>query len=534
MLEFLRFLPAGTAAMLLELPNLEATITLLDALQTRPVPGVVEIVPAARTLLIRFDAFETDRSALIDAISKIDLSVRSIRQGKLFEIPVVYDGEDLNEVGDLLGWSVDNLIDRHTAATYTVAFTGFAPGFAYMACDDPAFDVPRRKSPRARIPAGAVALGGKFGGIYPSEGPGGWQLLGRTPLKMWDVGRSPAALLAPGDRVQFRNVTSEAAVLSPKEIFGVETVTRKLSAEGLLITRADRPALYQDRGRLKQARQGVSESGALDRKSFIEANLCVGNPRGATVVEIAYGGFALKTDRPVTLALCGATTPATIRTNSGKSVYAPIGQPFALDAGDEVTLEFPPEGTRTYLAIRGGFKVENVLNSAASDTLAKVGPPPISVGDVLVPALEVVSAVDPYLMKSNRLPTADEVVSLDIVLGPRTDWFAAAGVSTLTTQQWQVTQDSSRVGVRLAGEKPIQRSDSAELPSEGTPLGAIQVPHDGQPILFLADHPLTGGYPVIGVVADHHLDLAGQVPIGAKIRFNVIAAFDPSTTETER
>jgi len=178
----LRFLPAGDGALLVELDDLEATLTLLDALQVDRPQGVLELVPAARTLLVRFDALVTERLALVDAILRIDLSVRSTRQGDMFDIPVVYDGEDLLDVAELLGWSVDELIKRHTGATYTVAFTGFAPGFAYMTCDDPAFDVPRRKSPRVRIPASSVALGGKFGGIYPADSPGGWQLLGRTPL----------------------------------------------------------------------------------------------------------------------------------------------------------------------------------------------------------------------------------------------------------------------------------------------------------------------------------------------------------------
>jgi allophanate hydrolase subunit 2 len=118
-------------------------------------------------------------------------------------------------------------------------------------------------------------------------------------------------------------------------------------------------------------------------------------------------------------------------------------------------------------------------------------------------------------------------VTLDIVLGPRTNWFTERGVATFISQEWDVTPQSSRVGMRLDGKVAIERSDNAELPSEGTALGAIQVPHSGQPVLFLADHPLTGGYPVIGVVASHHLDLAGQIPIGARIRFNPISAFEP-------
>jgi biotin-dependent carboxylase-like uncharacterized protein len=181
----------------------------------------------------------------------------------------------------------------------------------------------------------------------------------------------------------------------------------------------------------------------------------------------------------------------------------------------------------SYLALRGGFEVPPVLGSAATDTLAKVGPAPIAAGDILVPAERRSLAVMPADAKQRRLPRAGEVVMLDIVLGPRTDWFTEHGVATLTSQEWDVTPQSSRVGMRLDGKVAIERSDNAELPSEGTALGAIQVPHSGQPVLFLADHPLTGGYPVIGVVASHHLDLAGQIPIGARIRFNSISAFEP-------
>jgi biotin-dependent carboxylase-like uncharacterized protein len=220
-----------------------------------------------------------------------------------------------------------------------------------------------------------------------------------------------------------------------------------------------------------------------------------------------------------------------IRTADGRSVTAPLAKPFALDAGDELSLGVPSEGVRSYLALRGGFAVQPVLGSASTDTLAKLGPAPVQAGDVLAPASRLAAAVDPDRPPSTRLPRAGEVVKLDITLGPRADWFTDRGVETLMAQEWLVTAESSRVGMRLAGEKPLERRSDAELPSEGTPVGAIQVPHSGQPVLFLADHPLTGGYPVIAVVARHHLDRAGQTPIGARIRFNLLAGFDPGKVE---
>ena len=532
MTERLRFLPAGNDAFLVELADLDTTLTLLDALIADRPHGVSELVPAARTLMVSFDPQLTTRRRLMESICAIDLSVRSSRQGDTHEIPVVYDGEDLTDVAQMLGQTVEEVVRRHSQATYTVAFTGFAPGFAYMTCDDPTLDVPRRKSPRVRIPAGSVALGGKFSGIYPSDSPGGWQLLGRTPLKMWDTARNPAALLAPGDRVRFRPVP-EAAVASVDDARDQRPLTSPIAA-AIEVTRADRPALFQDFGRFGRASQGVSGSGALDRRSLVEANLCVGNTRDTPALEITLGGFALKVARPVTVAVTGAPCPLSIRTVDGRTVQARPGRPFALDAGDELTLDYPSEGMRSYLALRGGFDVDRVLGSASTDTLAKVGPAPIVAGTVLSPADMPVGAVDPFQTEIEPLPRTGETVALDILLGPRTDWFTETGLATLTGQEWAVTAESSRVGVRLSGSEPIERRDDAELLSEGTVRGAIQVPHSGQPVLFLSDHPLTGGYPVIGVVARHHLELAGQIPIGAKIRFNAVASFDPLFRETDR
>jgi KipI family sensor histidine kinase inhibitor len=531
MVDILRFLPVGTDAFLVELADLENTLALHDGLLIARLEGITQLVPAARTVLVRFDPLIAERARLVDQVARLDLSDRHQRHGETFDIPVVYDGEDLGDVAVFLGWSIEEVIRRHTEATYTVAFTGFAPGFAYMTCDDPGFDVPRRKSPRVRIPAGSVAIAGKFSGIYPSDSPGGWQLLGTTTLRMWDAARARAALLAPGDRVRFRQMGkgADAPIAAATEL----QPSAGQTSRGLQVTRADRPALYQDLGRLGSADQGVSESGALDRAAFREANLCVGNAPDAAAVEITFGGFGVCADYAVTLAVTGAPCPLAIRTADGRDATAPFGRPFALDAGDTLTFDVPQQGMRSYLALRGGFSTASVIGSASYDTLARIGPAPILLHDVLVPANRPAAAVDPDRPAPKRLPRAGEKITLDVVLGPRSDWFTSKSIATLAAQDWQVTAESSRIGMRLAGTAPLERRDSAELPSEGTVSGAIQVPHSGQPVLFLADHPLTGGYPVIGVVARHHLDLAGQIPIGARIRFRPIS-LDPCVWESGR
>ncbi|MDP9044089.1 MAG: biotin-dependent carboxyltransferase family protein, partial [Pseudomonadota bacterium] len=282
---------------------------------------------------------------------------------------------------------------------------------------------------------------------------------------------------------------------------------------------------FQDEGRLGQAGQGVSAAGAMDRAAMRAANRLVGNPSDAACIEIAYGGFQWRCRGEVVVAVTGAAGPIERVTAAGRLASVTRYEAVGLSDGDRLTLGEPTAGIRSYLAVRGGFAVTPVLGSCSTDTLAQVGPPPISGGDVLwVRPLSrgVVGAAETC---PDTLPTTREPVMLDVVLGPRTDWFTPEAIERFTSQNWSVTPQSNRVGLRLEGAVPLARAVRTELPSEATALGAIQVPPSGQPVLFLADHPLTGGYPVIGAVATHHLDRAGQIPIGAQVRFNPIRPF---------
>jgi allophanate hydrolase subunit 2 len=183
----------------------------------------------------------------------------------------------------------------------------------------------------------------------------------------------------------------------------------------------------------------------------------------------------------------------------------------------------PARGVCSYLAVRGSFAVEPVLGSASRDVLAGIGPEPLRAGDVLaVGAGRPPSAVALDAGPVPALPATADVVVLDVVLGPRADWCAPGAVDVLTGQDWTVTPQSNRVGLRLHGPSRVERSRLDELPSEATVAGALQVPPSGQPVLFMADHPVTGGYPVIACVAAHHLDLAAQVPVGGRLRFRVV------------
>ncbi len=199
----MRVLPCGSTALLVELDDLHAVLALYAALADRPPAGVVDVVPAARTVLLVTDPARTTLAAVAEAVRATTPRPDAGAAGDVVELPVHYDGEDLPELAGLLDMTPDELVRRHTGAEWTVAFCGFAPGFGYLTQDGGSWDVPRRSTPRTRVPPGSVALAGEFSGVYPRESPGGWQLLGRTDVAVFDLGRDPAALLRPGVRVRF-------------------------------------------------------------------------------------------------------------------------------------------------------------------------------------------------------------------------------------------------------------------------------------------------------------------------------------------
>lgn len=203
----MNILPCGDHGVLVELDDLDSVLALHHELSAAPLPGTVDLVPAARTLLITIDPAVTSPVAAMRAVSQVVPRPYHRLHGGTVDIPVVYDGEDLDEVGRLTGLGCRGVVEAHTGQTWTVAFTGFAPGFGYLAGERDVLHVPRRSSPRVRVDAGAVGLAGEFSGVYPRQSPGGWQLIGRTTARLWDPDRSPPALLQPGVNVRFVEAT---------------------------------------------------------------------------------------------------------------------------------------------------------------------------------------------------------------------------------------------------------------------------------------------------------------------------------------
>ncbi len=555
----MRIRAAGDAALLVEAAG--AAGALAAALRAERIPGVLDAIAGAHTVLVLTEPGSWDLDELASRVSAVpDAGVDPAGQAAA-EIPVRYDGPDLAEVARLTGLVPGEVIARHAAREYTVGWLGFSPGFGYLTGLDPALQVPRLAAPRLRVPAGSVAIAGELAAVYPSESPGGWRLLGRTTTALWDAGRDPPALLAPGMRVRFRPVSELPPVPSgahvrsgvpgraetqrpgldgPPEARGTRGRAGSGDPDGSASPAAPDPsgsskaaavievirpgplATVQDLGRPALGHLGVPRSGAADVASLRRANQLAGNPPDAAGLEITLGRAVLRFRWAAVAAVTGAAAPVTLATGPDQAA-APVefGAPFRVPAGALLRIGTPAAGLRTYLAVRGGIDVPAVLGSRSADLLSRLGPAPLRAGDLLpVGAAGQAGPAPPG--SPDRGPGMTAPVQLRVLPGPRDDWFAAGAIGILCGAGYVVTPASDRVGLRLDGPALPRASDGAgELASEGMVTGALQVPPDGKPILLLADHPVTGGYPVIAVVRSADIGLAAQLRPGQPVRFTL-------------
>lgn len=520
---------AGTRAFLIECASLEQVMRWHTHLSAHPYPGQVDVLAAAETVLLAFSTPAAARKAANDVVTA-RLDDADAAMGKTVEIDVVYDGEDLADVGELTGLGERGVIEAHTGAEWTAAFGGFAPGFAYLVAPGDPLEVPRRDSPRTAVPAGSVALAGRFSAVYPQRSPGGWQLIGHTNAPLWDVNRDEPALIRPGDTVRYRAVRELVEVRTETSASAASTATEKLS-HALVVDDPGMQSLLQDAGRPGLGDLGVVASGAADQSSAAQANRLVGNSPTAAVVETMLGGLVVTASGHHVLALTGAPTPAQINGPHGKRAAA-ANVPFALYHGEQLSLDAPTVGLRSYLAVRGGLATPKVLGSRSTDVMSGIGPEPLSAGDELpVPPVAPGHAVGQPEAPALELPEKGGATVLRVTAGPRDDWFTPESLENLTTREWAVSSQSNRVGVRFEppeNQSVLKRSREGELASEGVVMGSLQVPHSGVPVLFLADHPVTGGYPVIGVVVPEDLPLAAQLPPGSAVRFTLLDSPRPA------
>ena len=533
MTDYPRVRPVGDAAVTVELgdaidPALNAAVRALDrALAERPLAGVLEAVPNYRSLLVCYDPRRAAFADLAPALlERARIESEPLPPGPLHTVPTVYGGEhgpDLQEVAKTCGLSEGEVVRLHTSQELTAFMLGFMPGFPYLGLSPEALAVPRRPTPRVRVPEGSVALAGRQAGIYPAASPGGWQLIGRTATRLFDPTAEPPALIQPGDRVRFVRTDALAAerpaILVPRE--AGDPVVEVLSP-GLLTS-------VQAAPRVGHRRLGVSGAGPLDAGAHAAANRAVGNAPDTAALEVTLAGPSLRFLRSVRVAIAGADLGAVLERTDLGAWEVPRGQAFLARPDSVLRFEGRRSGCRAYVAFAGGIDVPVVLGSRSTDLVGAFGGHggrALRARDLLVAGSDQgrPSQDDAPGAEAAARPRAEEegIPTLRVVLGPQDDHFPESAKRLFFGTAWAVTATSDRVGCRLGGPG-LETVGAAEIVSDGMVPGCIQVPPDGQPIVMLADGPTTGGYPKIATVITADLArLAQLVPGQGRVRLEAV------------
>jgi KipI family sensor histidine kinase inhibitor len=521
-----RFLPILPSALLMTVgEHIDAELTRRTAQFRRWIEmalagETLDIIPSYTTVLIIYDPDVTSEGQLtvrlLEGWERLDLLVEEV-DVTIITIPVVYGdefGEDLNDVARHTGLSAGDVIARHLEPTYTVGALGFAPGFTYLVGLSPDLETPRRARPRLRVPSGSIGIGGAQTGIYALPTSGGWNLIGRTPQRLFDPLPDEPVGLRMGDQVRFRQIDrSEWQEPEP-----VGTPPRTDPKDGVIeVLSPGFQTTVQGPGRLGHGNLGFAPNGPADRASFAAANRAVGNPVGTPALEMTLVGPHLRFHRRLAIVVAGADLGARLN-----GLPLPMGRAQEVLPDDEISFQAPAGGTngmRAYFAVAGGIDVPLVMGSASTDLTAGIGGHEgraLIAGDCLsVGARDNVTVGRPsprFHVDGNRL---------GVVPGPQRDSFSDDTWDRFISEPFTVTSEANRVGIRLDGPR-LDPLNGADIVSEGIVIGSIQVTGEGQAIVMLPGHATIGGYTKIATVIEEDWDRLGQLAPGMTVRFREV------------
>lgn len=490
-------------------PLANARVHALAASLLADVPaGVTDLLPGYASLYVEYDAWRVSEGRVrrwVERHAENELS----HSGSDVEIPVAYGGEDLPNVAERSGLTSAQVIERHSAEQYRVYAMGFSPGFPFMGEVPAEIRVPRHPSPRKRVPAHSVAIAGPQTGIYPLASPGGWQLVGRALVRVYDPHREEPFLLRPGDRVRF----NPAEGIPPDEPAPVALLPAEPKLPLLLVREPGLLDLVVDRGRFLVGRFGLSRGGPLDPRSAALANALLGNVAAAPLLEMNLRGPVLEVVAPGVLAYAGWGLSPLL---NGQEVD-PF-RSFTVSRGD--VLSFADArfgrgrervGCRGYLALAGGIAANSFSGSSSTDLRGMIGSR-LAAGDLLAVAARS-SARPGFSFRPHRRP--EDPVVLRLLPGPQESKEAAEALTAGPSRGRFRVASADRLGVRFDGDLV----PGGEILSEAVPLGAIQVPPGGSPILLLNDRGTLGGYVKPALLHPGDLHKAGQLAAGSRVRF---------------
>jgi KipI family sensor histidine kinase inhibitor len=549
-----RFEPYGEGALLVLLGegidegNYRRLASFAERLRAAPPEGFQELVPAYNSCLVVFDPLAARPADMAAALRGLAAGLgpgAANGPAKVVELPVAYGGEfgpDLAEAAAGAGLSERDYIALHAGKDYLIYMLGFSPGFPYLGGLDTRLARPRLKSPRAKVPAGSVGIADGQTGVYPLDSPGGWNVIGRTPLALFDPGRERPALLEAGSYLRFVPISDEQyAVMQAADQAEAKAETKAAAKDeakavagaaplhgqaGLLVLKPGAQSIVVDSGRFGFQASGVPPSGPMDEYSMGLANILAGNGRGEACLEVLLGGVELLFERPCAFAVSGASLPLFLDEN-------PAARNCALHAkkGSILRLGMAEEGLRAYIALRGGFSLPFVMGSRSTFMRGGFGGlngRALAAGDRLAFRLSDAApasgaACPDRTAPAAALPSFSSELILRVVPGHESGRFSEEGLRRFYGEAYTLSPKSDRMGCRLEGPAIGQRS-GADIVSSGVQTGTVQVPGDGQPIVLMADRQTTGGYTRIAQVIRADLPLLGQARPGARVRFLKVSA----------
>lgn len=540
-MEGIRFAPAGDRALVMSFGDRideginERVQQMAEAIRSRRDPAVIEAVPTFCTVLVHYDPALRRYASMRGMLGEIyeGLDAKTVRNRRIFKVPVCYGarfGPDLCEMEKLLHMDRDEIIAIHSGPDYKIYMLGFLPGFVYLGGMDERIACPRLATPRVRIAPGAVGIGGSQTGIYPMASPGGWRLIGQTPINMYDpYAKNPIPVRA-GDYIRFVPIGLEewydirrAVSLGAYRVQIEEEKGRKKAADGseismrLIVQRGGVLTTVQDRGRFGSQELGITQSGAMDQEAYSLANRLVENDGTEAALEMTAIGASFIIEGKGLIAMTGADMSPTL---NGEPM--PLNQAIAVSSGDVLETGPAVNGCRSYLAVSGGISVPEVLGSRSTCITYGMGGfegRALRAGDV-VECMESAIIIGEKRLGVSPITYSKEV-TVRFIPGLQTDYFSKEALKVFEQAVYTVNEKSDRMGYRLDGPQ-LKTKDKADMISDGVVFGSIQVPADGKPIVLMADHQTTGGYAKIGTVVSSDLWKLAQLMPGGRLRFKAV------------